>query len=338
MAEGYQWHDIHGKSHAADRACRSCRPGTYGLITCARSRSERLIWDILTELFRTRHPNCDADLDLLTSFSLRAQLVGIAKDPVVAGFKSVVCCRTGLDVSIVSDSAAEIEALRGVGGCFSLGTNVLRLEDKPPNDLVVRTTVEVAAEYSKPVQFHTGLASGEPGDTNITLTRTSPTHLQPLIAAHPRIKFVLLHACYPYMQEAGYLTAMYKNVYLDLGGVFTMVPWRGEEVLIQQVLELAPMNRVMWSSSSRARMALLSVSTLTSPYNLKTELCPAQALDQAVTEIDLTKEEAIRAAKDILFETANRVYLLGLEAQESLFDESQSPCRIYYLETVTVVP
>jgi hypothetical protein len=54
-------------------------------------------------------------------------------------------------VSIVSDSAAEIEALRSVSERFSLGTNVpLRLEDNPLNDLVVRTTVEVAAEYSKP--------------------------------------------------------------------------------------------------------------------------------------------------------------------------------------------
>jgi hypothetical protein len=94
---------------------------------------------------------------LLTTFSavLRAHLVERAKDPDVAGFKSVVCYRTGLDVSIVSDSAAEIEALRSVSGRFSLGTNVpLRLEDKPLNDLVVRTAVEVAAEHSKPGMIH----------------------------------------------------------------------------------------------------------------------------------------------------------------------------------------
>jgi hypothetical protein len=88
---------------------------------------------------------------LLNRFSavLRAHLVERAKDPDVAGFKSVVCYRTGLDVSIVSESAAEIEALRSVSGRFSLDVP-LRLEDKPLNDLVVRTVVEVAAEHNKP--------------------------------------------------------------------------------------------------------------------------------------------------------------------------------------------
>ena len=70
---------------------------------------------------------------------LRARLVERAKDPDVAAFKSIVCSRTGLGVSIVSDSAAEIEALRGI---------TLQARNHL-NDLVVRTTVEVAAEHNK---------------------------------------------------------------------------------------------------------------------------------------------------------------------------------------------
>ena len=194
-----------------------------------------------------------------------------AKDPSVAGFKSVVCYRTGLDVSAVPDPAAEAAALLRVGIYKQLQSNVpLRLADKPLNDLVVRTTLEVAAEYNKPgmvpflfpsdsvkcpflvrlltftplaVQFHTGL-----GDADITLTRASPAHLQPLIAANPRTTFVLLHASYPYMREGGYLTAVYKNVYFDIGEVFPAVSRSGQEALIRQVLELAPTNKIMWSS------------------------------------------------------------------------------------------
>ena len=194
-----------------------------------------------------------------------------AKDPSVAGFKSVVCYRTGLDVSAVPDPAAEAAALLRVGIYKQLQSNVpLRLADKPLNDLVVRTTLEVAAEYNKPgmvpflfpsdsvkcpffvrlltftplaVQFHTGL-----GDADITLTRASPAHLQPLIAANPRTIFVLLHASYPYMREGGYLTAVYKNVYFDIGEVFPAVSRGGQEALIRQVLELAPTNKIMWSS------------------------------------------------------------------------------------------
>jgi Amidohydrolase len=203
----------------------------------------------------------------------RESLEECVKDPDVAGFKSVVGYRTGLDVSIIPNMAAEAEAvLRGASGLTGLGNNVpLRLADKLLNDWVVRTTVEIATTYGKPgmftftflfvscackrrpqlftrpllpaVQFHTGL-----GDADIKLTRASPAHLQPLIEAYPQARFVLLHAGYPYMREAGYLTAMYKNVYLDIGEVFPVVSGHGQEAIIRQVLELAPMNKVMWSS------------------------------------------------------------------------------------------
>src|SRR6188768_2468214 len=64
------------------------------------------------------------------------------------------------------------------------------------------------------VQFHTGL-----GDNDITLSLSSPAHLQPIIKAYPKTLFVLLHSSYPYTREAGYLTAVYHNVYLDFGEV-----------------------------------------------------------------------------------------------------------------------
>jgi hypothetical protein len=90
---------------------------------------------------------------LLTSFSatLRARLAAAAKDPNVAGFKSVVCYRTGLDVSATPNPVSESTALSAACGHFEPGRNApLRLADKPLNDLVVRTTLEVAAEHNKP--------------------------------------------------------------------------------------------------------------------------------------------------------------------------------------------
>jgi hypothetical protein len=91
---------------------------------------------------------------LLTRFSeeLRARLVASAKDPNVAGFKSVVCYRTGLDVSAVPDHAAESAALFNAYKHFQPNVPP-RLADKPLNDLVVRTTLEVAAEHNKPSMF-----------------------------------------------------------------------------------------------------------------------------------------------------------------------------------------
>ena len=64
------------------------------------------------------------------------------------------------------------------------------------------------------MQFHTGL-----GDRDIILRLASPAHMQPIIEGFPQTKFVLLHSSYPYTQEAGYLTAVYENVFLDFGEV-----------------------------------------------------------------------------------------------------------------------
>jgi hypothetical protein len=43
-----------------------------------------------------------------------------------------------------------------------------------------------------------------------------------------------------------------------------------------------------------------------------------QVMQDAVKAGELSENEAIRAAKDILFQTANRLYSLGLETQRSL--------------------
>jgi hypothetical protein len=96
--------------------------------------------------------------------------------------------------------------------------------------------------------------------TENSLTMTSPKYFdsliddirdyQPLIAANSKTTFVLLHTSYPYMREAGYLTAMYKNVYLDIGEAFPTVSSGEQEAVMRQVLELtlAPTNKDMWSS------------------------------------------------------------------------------------------
>lgn len=119
----------------------------------SRSRSDKtivLFQDIILEI-----QNNKKDFWWLTTVSktfsekLRERLEASAKDSNVAGFKSVVCYRTGLEVSTVSDRSAENSALFDIFNHFQ--SNVpLRLAKKPLNDLVVRMTLEIAAEYNKP--------------------------------------------------------------------------------------------------------------------------------------------------------------------------------------------
>ena len=72
--------------------------------------------------------------------------------------------------------------------------------------------------------------------------------MQPVIKTFPNAAFVLLHSSYPYTREAGYLAAMYKNVYLNFGEVFPMVSVDGQRAVIKQMLELTPTNKLLWSS------------------------------------------------------------------------------------------
>jgi len=112
--------------------------------------------DILSELFgkEGRVQEEPVGPRLLKSFSeqLKTRLEDCAKDPNVVGFKSVVCYRTGLDIPIGPNRPAAVKAMNGVYDRFrSKGKNEpLRLADKPLNDLVVRKTVRIAAQYSKP--------------------------------------------------------------------------------------------------------------------------------------------------------------------------------------------
>ncbi|KAL0577180.1 hypothetical protein V5O48_004819 [Marasmius crinis-equi] len=157
--------------------------------------------------------------------TLKNLLVEHAKDAFVVGFKSIVCYRTGLDVSPTSEGLDESRfgsCLQNIRKKYEVD-GVVRLEIKPLNDLVVQIALDVAGEYDKPVQFHTGL-----GDSDITLSLSSTAHMQSIIKEYSKTKFVLLHASYPYMRDAGYLTAAYPNVFLDFGEVLAEMIEAGE--------------------------------------------------------------------------------------------------------------
>lgn len=128
------------------------------------------------------------------------------------------------------------------------------------------TTLEVHVNHT--VQFHTGL-----GDNDISLSRSTPALMQPIIAAFPNTPFVLLHSSYPFTQEAGYLTAVYPNVYLDFGEIFPFLSADGQKTVVRQVFELCPTNKIMWSSAH----AFLYLYSLASIDDLRT-CCSRRAL------------------------------------------------------------
>ncbi|KAI8972603.1 amidohydrolase-domain-containing protein, partial [Trametes punicea] len=240
---------------------------------------------------------------------LEAALSTAAADSEVAGFKSIACYRTGLHVSVTVSladldeaSLHEIERTVTELSLIYMTNYPLRLAHKKINDYIVNATMRIAGEAGKPVQFHTGL-----GDNDITLRLSSPAHLQPLIKAYPNTKIVLLHSSYPFTQEAGYLTSVYENVYLDFGEIFPFLSPDGQLQVIRQVFELAPTNKIMWSTDGHYWPESYYLGALQARQALY------EVLASSIKKWELTTRQAIGIVKRALFETANEIYNLGLE-------------------------
>lgn len=72
--------------------------------------------------------------------------------------------------------------------------------------------------------------------------------MQSIIKAYPETKIILLHSSYPYTRDAGYLAAVYANVYLDFGEIFPFLSADGQLSVVKQMLELCPTSKILWSS------------------------------------------------------------------------------------------
>ncbi|KAG1728871.1 amidohydrolase 2 [Suillus paluster] len=274
MAEDLNWHDQYTKS-PSKRIVRLEVEGQNILqnILIANDNSP-LSMGILCDTFLKDFTACMNDA---------------AKDELVVGYKSVACYRTGLDVDPAPCSADELyQCLTAASEEFKEKGSI-RFQHKALNDHLVKIVLDIAGKCKKPSL----------GDNDIALTKSSPAHMQPIIKAFPETIFVLLHSSYPYTRDAGYLTSVYKNVYLDFGEIFPFISADGQRTVIREVLELAPTNKILWSSSilatTQAREAMYEV------------------LADFVGRQDLTEDQAVSIVKMAFFENANRIYMLGLQ-------------------------
>ena len=168
---------------------------------------------------------------------------------------------------------------------------------------LISAAAESEDRFPKPLQFHTGI-----GNKEIPVLKSNPAYLQPLIAAFPTVPIVLLHASYPYTTTAGHLATVFSNVYLDIGAVFPEVSRNGQERVLRECLELTPWRKLLWSTDGHWFPETFWLA------NLQGREALAKVLGEYVECEDLTVEEAIDAARDILFENANRIYGLELES------------------------
>jgi len=220
-----------------------------------------------------------------------------SRGPDVVGFKSIVAYRTGLQITAPDEDGAR-QSFAALRAQAQQG-QMVRIAHKPLNDWLVWTMLEIASREGLPVQFHTGF-----GDPDLDLRLANPLHLRPLFehAAFRRAPIVLLHASYPFTRAAGYLAAVYPNAYLDLGLAIPYLSQAGMRFAVRAAMELAPLSKIMFSTDAHLIPETFYLGARCGRSVI------AEALSQAVTDGDLTAQEAERAAWDILHRNAARLY------------------------------
>ncbi|KAG6844507.1 hypothetical protein H0H87_006332 [Tephrocybe sp. NHM501043] len=271
-------------------------------------RIESVAEDILKEVFES-YDECQAAFHTFTS-KLATYLTEHVKKPSVVAFKSVVCYRSGLAVTLSKPHGpASKELLAAFAAIYERQKHLprIRLQEKLLNDHVVNLAMEISSAHDVPIQFHTGL-----GDDDLMLDLASPSHLQPLIKAYPRSKVVLLHASYPYSQEAGYLTSVSPNVYLDFGEIFPYISAHGQRAVIRQILEMAPTNKIMWSTDGHFWPESYYLGTIQARKALY------EVLGEIVHAGELSETASVDIVQKVLFHNANELYKLNLEPNITL--------------------
>ncbi|KHO00415.1 developmental protein FluG [Metarhizium album ARSEF 1941] len=239
--------------------------------------------------------------------NFEAELRNAISDAEVVGFKSVICYRTGLDIA---SKASELEARSTFADIYTQrqaadAQSFTRLHHRALNEFLVHRLAQLirdcSSTHKKPIQFHTGL-----GDNDLTLTRSSPAHLQDFAREYPTVPIILLHSGYPFDREAGYMAAMYGNVYADIGEIFPFINRDGQESVVRHVLELCPWEKIIWSTDGHwfPETYLLSILQMRDVFH--TVLC------DFVRKGDITWKQATQMVQDMLFNTSNKIYDLGL--------------------------
>lgn len=233
-------------------------------------------------------------------------------DTDVVAFKSVICYRSGLDISRayplgeVKESLLQCIMKQKAEG-YSHST---RSDNQLLNSWAIHMTAGLIQDsrttHKKPIQFHTDL-----GDKDITLTRSSPSHLQGFIREYPDVPIVLLHTGYPWTKETGYLATVYSNVYADIGEVFPCVSQDGQEAVIRDLLELCPSEKIVWSTDGHWFPETYLLAKIQSREAFE------KVLMEYVDKEILTPTQAVKLVEDVFFNTSNELYGLELKLKQT---------------------
>ncbi|HET7479222.1 MAG TPA: amidohydrolase family protein [Rubrobacteraceae bacterium] len=232
-----------------------------------------------------------------TEEALAAALEDVRGGGYVA-LKSIAAYRTGLDIRewTREEAEASFDEYRRAAGEGSA-----RLVHKPLLDTLLHVAFAEAARQEVPVQFHAGY-----GDADTDLLLGNPLYLRPVLQRpdYRGMPVVLLHECYPYTRQGGYLAAVYENVYLDLSYGIPLLGYSEMLSFTRAALGVAPASKLMYSSDGIGVPELHWMSAADGRRVL------GEALGELVANGELGLPEAEAAGEGVLRANAARLYRL----------------------------
>ncbi|KAI0562110.1 Amidohydrolase [Gracilaria domingensis] len=224
----------------------------------------------------------------------------------VVAFKSIAAYRCGLNICLNCSDEELDEKLQETANSMDegeIGPHPLRLSNKEIIGRIVRMALEVADQEEVPIQFHCGF-----GDTDLRLEQANPCLLKPLLESFPTVNVVLLHAAWPYVREAAYLTWVFPNCFLDFGLAIPLLSVRGMFQALDNAMEVAPISRLLYSSDAHV---VPDMYYLGARWGRR---IVAAAVSANVQSGDLTVSEGKAAVRKILADNAIRLYKLPVQS------------------------
>lgn len=257
---------------------------------------------IQTELFKIGE---DWSIEELTKRFLEIVTSTLDKDSFY-GMKSYILPLVGLlkpiyDAGLVKDAWDKVKKKKLTPLDYRAGmTDDLRLVLQ----YLVTLAQEECLKRDMPMQYHCG--DGEP--PSVTLRNQNPYFLEEMVRFDKdgmirRPKIIPVHAGYPLVGNATWMSHLYTNCYFEISLMNPLVNLGLVRYLVQ-AMECVPISKILFGSDG---YHVPELHWLAAKWG---KLYLSQALSVFVENKVLTQEEAIEAAHMILYKNNRRVYNL----------------------------
>ncbi|KAG5632075.1 hypothetical protein H5410_003792 [Solanum commersonii] len=207
----------------------------------------------------------------------------------------------------INTKVTQKEAEEGLNDILCAGKPV-RISNKNFSDYIFMHALEVAQNFNLPMQIYTSLE-----EKDLDLRIGNPLNLRNLLedSRFTKNRLVLLHASFPFLKEASYLASVYPQVYLDFGLRIPKPNFNGLVSSVKEILDLAPINKVMINSSGIAFAETFYLGAK------KAREVVFNVLWDACVHDDLSITEAIAIVKANFAENAKKFYKLDASSRYS---------------------